>query len=120
MSVLVVAEHIRGELRPVTLELISAAKSLGGPVAVAVIAMDPGALTDAVNVEGGTGAWIRAGMPVSNRLSRDQSAGPVRRIRRPARIGPGPTAAHDPPPATPPTVMTFIRRILSRAAFSRR
>ena len=34
MSVLVVAEHIRGELRPVTLELISAAKSLGGPVAV--------------------------------------------------------------------------------------
>ncbi|MGH3027376.1 MAG: electron transfer flavoprotein subunit alpha/FixB family protein [Gaiellaceae bacterium] len=52
MSVLVVAEHIRGELRPVTLELISAAKSLGGPVAVAVIAKDPGALTDAVNVEG--------------------------------------------------------------------
>jgi electron transfer flavoprotein alpha subunit len=52
MSVLVVAEHIRGELRPVTLELISAAKSLGGPVAVAVIAKDPAALTDAVNVEG--------------------------------------------------------------------
>ena len=52
MSVLVVAEHIRGELRPVTLELISAAKSLGGPVAVAVIAKDPGGLTDAVNVEG--------------------------------------------------------------------
>jgi electron transfer flavoprotein alpha subunit len=52
MSVLVVAEHVRGELRPVTLELISAAKSLGGPVAVAVIAKDPSALTDAVNVEG--------------------------------------------------------------------
>jgi len=52
VSVLVVAEHIRGELRPVTLELISAAKSLGGPVAVAVIAKDPSAFTDAVNVEG--------------------------------------------------------------------
>jgi electron transfer flavoprotein alpha subunit len=52
MSVLVVAEHIRGELRPVTLELISAAKSLGGPVAVAVIAKNPAALADAVNVEG--------------------------------------------------------------------
>ena len=52
MSVLVVAEHVRGELRPVTLELISAAKSLGGPVAVGVIAKDPSALTDAVNVEG--------------------------------------------------------------------
>jgi electron transfer flavoprotein alpha subunit len=52
MSVLVVAEHIRGELRPVTLELISAARSLGGPVAVAVIAKDPSALTDAVNVAG--------------------------------------------------------------------
>src|SRR4249920_2193030 len=51
MSVLVVAEHIRGELRPVTLELVSAAKALG-PVAVAVIARDPSALTDAVNVEG--------------------------------------------------------------------
>jgi electron transfer flavoprotein alpha subunit len=52
MNVLVVAEHLRGELRPVTLELISAARSLGGPVAVAVIARDPSALTDAVNVEG--------------------------------------------------------------------
>jgi electron transfer flavoprotein alpha subunit len=52
MSVLVVAEHVRGELRPVTLELSSAAKSLGGPVAVAVIARDPSAFTDAVNVEG--------------------------------------------------------------------
>jgi electron transfer flavoprotein alpha subunit len=52
VSVLVIAEHLRGELRPVTLELISAAKSLGGPVAVAVIAKDPPALTDAVNVEG--------------------------------------------------------------------
>jgi electron transfer flavoprotein alpha subunit len=52
MSVLVVAEHLRGELRPVTLELISAARSLGGPVVVAVIAKDPAAFTEAVNVEG--------------------------------------------------------------------
>jgi electron transfer flavoprotein alpha subunit len=52
VSVLVVAEHLRGELRPVTLELISAAKELQGPVAVAVIAKDPGALTEALNVAG--------------------------------------------------------------------
>jgi electron transfer flavoprotein alpha subunit len=52
MSVLVVAEHVRGELRPVTLELISAAKDLGGPVAVAVIARDPSAFTGDVNVAG--------------------------------------------------------------------
>ena len=52
MSVLVVAEHLRGELRPVTLELVTAAKELGGPVAVAVVAKDPSALADAVNVEG--------------------------------------------------------------------
>jgi electron transfer flavoprotein alpha subunit len=52
MSVLVVAEHLRGELRPVTLELITAAKELGGPVSVAVIAKDPSALTDAANVDG--------------------------------------------------------------------
>jgi electron transfer flavoprotein alpha subunit len=52
MKSLVVAEHVRGELRPVTLELISAARSLGGPVEVAVIARDPSAFEDAVNVEG--------------------------------------------------------------------
>ena len=52
MKALVVAEHVRGELRPVTLELISAAKSLGGPVEVAVIAKDPSAFTDTVNVDG--------------------------------------------------------------------
>jgi electron transfer flavoprotein alpha subunit len=52
MKSLVVAEHVRGELRPVTLELISAARSLGGPVEVAVIAKDPSAFTDDVNVEG--------------------------------------------------------------------
>ena len=52
MSVLVVAEHLRGEVRPVTLELVTAAKELGGPVAVAVIAKDPGSIADSVNVEG--------------------------------------------------------------------
>ncbi len=52
MSVLVVAEHLRGELRPVTLELVTAARELEGPVAVAVIAGDPSALTGAVDVEG--------------------------------------------------------------------
>jgi electron transfer flavoprotein alpha subunit len=52
MSVLVVAEHVRGALRPVTLELIAAAGDLGGPVAVAVIAADPSAFTNALNVEG--------------------------------------------------------------------
>ncbi len=52
MSVLIVAEHLRGELRPVTLELVSAAQELEGPVAVAVIAKDPSVLTDAVDVEG--------------------------------------------------------------------
>jgi electron transfer flavoprotein alpha subunit len=52
MKTLVVAEHVRGELRPVTLELISVARSLGGPVEVAVIGSDPAAFAEAVNVEG--------------------------------------------------------------------
>jgi electron transfer flavoprotein alpha subunit len=52
MSVLVVAEHLRGEVRPVTLELVTAAKELGGPVAVALIAKDPGSIADSVNVAG--------------------------------------------------------------------
>jgi electron transfer flavoprotein alpha subunit len=52
VSVLVLAEHQRGELRPVTLELVSAAKELAGPITVAVIASDPARFTDAVNVEG--------------------------------------------------------------------
>lgn len=49
---LVVAEQLRGEIRPVTLELVSAAKELGGPVTVLVVDDDPGSLTDAVNVDG--------------------------------------------------------------------
>jgi electron transfer flavoprotein alpha subunit len=52
VSVLVVAEHLRGELRPITLELVSAAKELKGPVEVAVVAKDPSAVTGAVDVEG--------------------------------------------------------------------
>ncbi len=52
MSVLVVAEHLRGQLRPITLELVSAAKDLAGPVTVAVIAKEPAPIADAVNVEG--------------------------------------------------------------------
>ena len=49
---LVVAEHLRGELRPVTLELVTAARELGSPVEVAVIRDDPSALADEVDVEG--------------------------------------------------------------------
>ncbi len=52
MSVLIVAEHLRGELRPITLELVTAAAPLEGPVAVAVIAQNPSALADAVDVAG--------------------------------------------------------------------
>jgi electron transfer flavoprotein alpha subunit len=52
VNALVVAEHVRGELRPVTLELVSAARDLGGPVEVAVVAPDPSAFTDALNIEG--------------------------------------------------------------------
>ena len=51
MSVLVVAEHLRGQLRDVTRELITAGRELG-PVTVAVIGSDPAALVDVVNVEG--------------------------------------------------------------------
>jgi electron transfer flavoprotein alpha subunit len=43
-GVLVVAEHLQGRVRDVTYELVSAARELGGPVAVAVIAADPAAL----------------------------------------------------------------------------
>jgi electron transfer flavoprotein alpha subunit len=51
MSVLVVAEHLRGELRPVTHELITAAGELEGATTVAVIAKDPARLTEDVNRE---------------------------------------------------------------------
>jgi electron transfer flavoprotein alpha subunit len=52
MTVLVVAEHLRGELRPVTLELVSAARELVGPVEVAVIGKDPAPLAEQANVAG--------------------------------------------------------------------
>lgn len=44
MSVLVVAEHVRGRVREITYELITAGRALGGPVAVLVIGRDPAAL----------------------------------------------------------------------------
>ena len=52
MSVLVVAEHLRGTVRPITLELVSAAKELEEPTVVAVIAKDPAALADQIDIEG--------------------------------------------------------------------
>jgi len=52
VSVLIVAEHLRGQVRPITLELVSAAKELGEETTVAVIAKDPAAIADQVDVEG--------------------------------------------------------------------
>ena len=52
MSVLVIAEHLRGQVRPITLELVSAAKELGEETSVAVIAKDPAAVADQVDIEG--------------------------------------------------------------------
>ena len=44
MSVLVMAEHTRRQVRDITYELISAGRTLDGPLAVAAIGPDPGAL----------------------------------------------------------------------------
>ena len=44
MSVLVVAEHVRGRVRDVTYELITAGRPLGAPLAVAAIGKNPAAL----------------------------------------------------------------------------
>lgn len=52
-GILVVVEHLRGEVRDITRELITAGAGLG-PVTVAVIAADPPALRAAVDVEGVT------------------------------------------------------------------
>jgi electron transfer flavoprotein alpha subunit len=52
VTTLVLAEQLEGELREVSLELVSAALELGGPVTVAVISKDPAAVTAAVNVDG--------------------------------------------------------------------
>jgi electron transfer flavoprotein alpha subunit len=43
MSVLVVAEHVRGQVRDVTYELIAAGRGLGGPLMVAAIGPNPAA-----------------------------------------------------------------------------
>lgn len=51
MSVLVVAEHLRGDVRDVTHELVTAGRGLG-PVTVALIARDPEPLVAAVDVDG--------------------------------------------------------------------
>src|SRR6185312_16181385 len=52
MSVLIIAEHLHGQVRPITLELVSAAKALDDETALAVIAKDPAAIADQVDVEG--------------------------------------------------------------------
>ena len=52
MSVLVVAEHQRGDVREVTRELVTAGSQLDQPVTVALIGRDPSALIDQVNVPG--------------------------------------------------------------------
>jgi len=54
VSVLIVAEHLRGQVRPITLELVSAAKELEEETSIAVIAKDPAAIADQVDVEGVT------------------------------------------------------------------
>jgi electron transfer flavoprotein alpha subunit len=52
VSVLVVAEHQRGQVREVTRELVTAASELGSRVTVALIASDPVSLAGQVNVAG--------------------------------------------------------------------
>jgi electron transfer flavoprotein alpha subunit len=52
VSTLVVAEQLQGQLRPITLELITAAQELGEPVVVAAIGKDPTALASEVDVPG--------------------------------------------------------------------
>lgn len=51
-GVLVVAEHLQGKLRDVTRELVTAARELGGPVSVVVIAREPRPLAEGANLEG--------------------------------------------------------------------
>lgn len=49
---LVVAEHLRGQLRDVTRELVTAAQELPRPVMVAVVAAQPAPLADAADLAG--------------------------------------------------------------------
>lgn len=51
-SILVVAEHLRGSLRDVTAELVSAGVELGGPVTVAIVGGDSAALAAQANLPG--------------------------------------------------------------------
>jgi electron transfer flavoprotein alpha subunit len=54
-GILILAEQRRGELRPATLEMVTAAQSVrrpGGPVAVALLADDPQRFVEAVSVPG--------------------------------------------------------------------
>jgi electron transfer flavoprotein alpha subunit len=55
-GIIVIAEHRQGQLRPVTLEVVAAAKKLkqanGQPIAVAVIAAEPDAFVPALSVDG--------------------------------------------------------------------
>jgi electron transfer flavoprotein alpha subunit len=52
MSTIVIAEHLRGGLRDVTAELVTAAASLGEPVIVAVIGSGAGALAASCALDG--------------------------------------------------------------------
>lgn len=52
MKVLVVAEHLKGEVQEVTRELITAAEQIGDTVIVALIANDPTPLIDQINIGG--------------------------------------------------------------------
>jgi electron transfer flavoprotein alpha subunit len=49
---LVIAEHLRGRLRDVTRELVTAAQELPRPVSIAIIAADPGPLADEADLQG--------------------------------------------------------------------
>lgn len=51
-GILVVAEHLRGVLRDVSKELVTAAQELGGPVTVAAIAAKPAPLVEELNLAG--------------------------------------------------------------------
>lgn len=51
-TILVVAEHRQGQLRPVSLELITAAQSLGDKVTVAIVAATPESFIPALSVAG--------------------------------------------------------------------
>lgn len=49
---LVVAEHLRGEVRPITLELVTAARELGGPVTVLVVGSSAGTVAQGLQLDG--------------------------------------------------------------------